>query len=142
MVGSRVLDTDLEAFLTGFIRAELALIGTPLTEDVFISNAFPPEQRPKSVVVLDNGGPSASIITTNTQIGVTVAAGDDSSQGAVAKELALLVKMILRDSARADPDNPVAAVTRATGPFRITEEGGQPTYYMTFELVVVGQAFD
>lgn len=141
-MGSRVLDADLERFLTGFIRAELALIGSQVTEGVFVSNAFPSEQRPKTVVVMDNGGPSASIISTDTQVGVTVAAGDDPSQGAVAKELARLVKMIIKDSPRPDPGNPVAAVNRASGPYRITETDGQPTYYMTFELVVVGQPFD
>ena len=141
-MGSRVLDADLEKFLTGFIRQELALIGSPIAQGVFVSNAFPPEQRPKTVVVMDNGGPSSSIITTETQLGVTVAAGDDSSQGAEAKELARLVKMIIKDSPRTDAGNPVAAVTRASGPYRITEDGGQPTYYLTFELVIVGQAFD
>lgn len=141
-MGSRVLDADVELFLTGFIRTELALIGTPATRGVFVSNSFPPTQRPKTVVVMDNGGPSTSIITTQTSLGVTVAAGDDPSQGADAKELARLVKMIITDSARADPGNPVAAVLNSTGPYRITEENGQPTYYMTFELVVVGQPFE
>lgn len=141
-MGSRVLDADLELFLTAFIRAELELIGTPLTQGVFVSNKFPQTQRAKTVVVMDNGGPSASIITTEAQIGVTVAAGDDPSQGADAKALALLVKMIINDSPRPAAGNPLASVVRASGPYRITEENGQPTYYMTFELVVVGQPYD
>ncbi|WP_315913581.1 hypothetical protein [Arthrobacter sp. lap29] len=141
-MGSRVLDADVELFLTGFIRQELALIGTPITQGVFISNAFPSPARAKTVVVMDNGGPSTSIITSQTQIGVTVLAGDDPSQGSEAKALALLVKMIISDSARVDPSNPVAAVLRAGGPYRIREESGQPSYYLTFELAVVGQPFE
>lgn len=141
-MGSRVLDADLELFLTKFIRDELALIGTPIAQGVFVSNQFPATQRPKTVVVMDNGGPSASIITTQAQLGVTVAAGDDPSQGADAKALALLVKMIINDSPRPLPGNPVADVVRASGPYRITEANGQPTYFMTFELIVVGQPHD
>ncbi|NVM97827.1 hypothetical protein [Arthrobacter sp. SDTb3-6] len=136
------MDADLELFLTGFIRSELALIGTPVTQGVFVSNAFPADARPKLVVVMDNGGPSTSIITSQPSVGITVMAGDDPSQGAEAKELARLVKMIVKDSARADPGNPVAAVLNSSGPFRITEEGGQPSYYLTFELAVVGQPFE
>lgn len=141
-MGSRVLDADLEMFLTGFIRAELALIGIPAVQGVFVSNAFPLTPKAKFVVVMDNGGPSTSIITTQTRLGVTVAAGDDPSQGAEAKELARLVKMIINDSARTDPGNPVAAVLNSTGPYRITEENGQPSYFLTFELVVVGQPYE
>lgn len=141
-MGSRVLDTDLESFLTEYIRTGLGKLGLPVADGVFISNRFPPERRPKTVVVMDNGGPSTSIITSQPRIGVTVAAGDDSSQGAEAKQLAALVKMILNDSAQPEPGNPVASVVRSTGPYRITEENGQPTYFMTFELVVVGQPFD
>jgi len=129
-------------FLTGFIRAELALIGIPAVQGVFVSNAFPLTPKAKFVVVMDNGGPSTSIITTQTRLGVTVAAGDDPSQGAEAKELARLVKMIINDSARTDPGNPVAAVLNSTGPYRITEENGQPSYFLTFELVVVGQPYE
>lgn len=141
-MGSRVLDADLELFLTGFIRTELALIGTPIAQGVFVSNAFPPTAKPKTVVVMDNGGPSTSVITRQSRLGVTVLAGDDPSQGADAKELARLVKMIINDSARTDPGNPVAVVVNSAGPNRITEESGQPSYFMTFELVVVGQPFD
>lgn len=141
-MGSRVLDTDLESFLTDYLRKELSKLGLPIVDGVFISNQFPHERRAKTVVVMDNGGPSTSIITSQPRIGVTVAAGDDSSQGAEAKQLAALVKMILNDSAQPDLGNPVASVVRSSGPYRITEENGQPTYFMTFELVVVGKPFD
>jgi len=52
------------------------------------------------------------------------------------------VKTSINDSARTDKGNPVAAVVGSTGPYRITEENGQPSYFLTFELVVVGQPYE
>jgi hypothetical protein len=141
-MGSRVLDVDLELFLTGFIRSELFKLGTPLAQGVFVSNKFPERARPKTVVVRDDSGQSTSIITTQPAVGVTVLAGDDPSQGGEATNLARLVKMIVNDSARAEPGNPIARVINSTGPYKVPDESGQPRRYMTFTLSVVGTPYD
>ncbi|QOT16481.1 hypothetical protein [Paenarthrobacter sp. YJN-5] len=140
-MGSRVLFTDLELYLTGRIRQELAAIAAPITQNVFVSNQFPSPARPKAVVVRDDSGPQTSIITKEPSIGITVLAGDDPTQGQQATELANLVFMIVGDCAGPEPGNPVAKVVNATGPFKVTEESGQPRRYMTFELAVVGIPF-
>ncbi|MBW4094586.1 MAG: hypothetical protein HIU81_03925 [Acidobacteria bacterium] len=141
-MGSRVIDSDLELFLTGFIRTELGKIDTPLAQGVFVSNRFPSPSRPKTVVVRDDGGQSTSIITSQPSIGVTVMAGDDVTQGQLATDLAHLVKMIINSCARPDPGNPVAAVVQSYGPYKILDDSSQPSRYMTFTLSVVGQPFD
>lgn len=140
-MGSRVLFTDLELYLTGRIRQELAEIAAPITQNVFVSNQFPSPARPKTVVVRDDSGPQTSIITKEPTIGITVLAGDDQTQGQQATELANLVFMIVADCAGTEPGNPVARVVNATGPYKVTEESGQPRRYMTFELAVVGTPY-
>lgn len=140
-MGSRVLFTDLELYLTGRIRQELAAIAAPITQNVFVSNQFPTPARPKTVVVRDDSGPQTSIITKEPSIGITVLAGDDQTQGQQATELANLVFMIVANCAGPEPGNPVAKVVNATGPYKVNEESGQPRRYMTFELAVVGIPF-
>jgi hypothetical protein len=137
-VAERVIFSDLELFLTGFIRAELLAHGET---DVFVSNQFPDPARPKAVIVRDDGGPSSSIVTESPTVGVTVLAGDDPTQGAEATNLAQLVKAIVKGCARVAPGNPVAAVLASNGPIKVPDESGQPRRYMTFELSVVGSSF-
>lgn len=136
-MGKRVLFTDLELYLTGRIRTELAAIGTPLTANVFVSNSFPSPAREKTVVVRDDSGPLTSIITKQPSVGITVLAGNDQ----MATDLANLVYMIMSNCAGTEADNPVADVPDSTGPFKVIEESGQPRRYMTFELSVVGNAY-
>ncbi len=147
-MGSRVIFSDLELFLTDFIRDELAALPGDPYAGVFVSNRFfdpdgdePLPEPPFQVIVRDDGGPDTSIITNEPAVGITVLAGDDPSQGKEATDLALVVKAIVKDSARVDPDNPIAAVLGATGPYKVTEESGRPRRYMTFELSVTGQPF-
>lgn len=140
-MGSRVVDADLVAFLTGFIRDELALLSEPVATGVFVSNKFPESMRSRAVVVRDDGGPSTSIITTAQTVGITVLAGDDWTQRQEASRLASLVKMIVKDSARLAPGNPIAAVLSSFGPYDVTEESGQPAQYFTVQFSVVGTPY-
>lgn len=135
----RVVYGDLELFLTGFIRRELAERGET---GVFVSNQFPNPSRSKAVVVRDDSGPDTSAVTMSPTVGITVLAGDDPTQGAEATRLAQLVKAIVKGSARVEAGNPVAAVLGSTGPFKVPDESGQPRRYMTFELSVVGEKFE
>ena len=147
-MGSRVIFTDLEKFLTGHIRSELAALPGQPYSGGFISNQFyDPEKDelrpppPYQIIVRDDSGPDTSIITQEPTVGVTVLMGDDASQGEEATDLALVVKMIVKDCAGTDPDNPVAAVLGASGPFKVPDPSGIPRRYMTFELAVTGRPF-
>ena len=137
-MGSRVLFTDLELYLTGRIRAELSDIAAPITNNVFVSNQFPNPARSKTVVVRDDSGPTTSAVTKEPTVGITVLAGDDPTQAQQVTELANLVFMIVANCAGPEPGNPVAAVFDSNGPYKVTEESGQPRRYMTFTLSVVG----
>ncbi|MFJ4284016.1 hypothetical protein ACIPY0_00050 [Paenarthrobacter nicotinovorans] len=136
-MGKRVLFTDLELYLTGRIRAELAALGTPLAVNVFVSNRFPDPAREKTVVVRDDSGSTTSIVTKDPSVGITVLGKTDQ----IATDLANLVHMIMSDCAGPQPDNPVANVRGANGPFKVLDEAGQPRRYMTFDLSVVGNAY-
>lgn len=138
-MGKRVIHSDLEEFLTGFIRRELASIGSPLATGVFVSNQFPNPARPKSVIVRDDGGPDTSIITNEPTVGITVLTDEDPTEGETATNLAQLVKAIVKDCARIEPGNPVAAVLGFNGPYKVPDETGHPRRYMTAELSVAGR---
>jgi hypothetical protein len=73
-------------------------------------------------------------------VGITVL-GSDTYNKAQTTDLALLVAAIMEGCARVDPGNPVAAVLDSNGPYKITDEAGYPSRYMTFELSVTGRAF-
>lgn len=138
-MSTTVIFSDLELFLTGFVRAELLARGET---GIYVGNQFPSPARPKTVVVRDDSGPDTSAVTMSPTIGVTVLAGDDPTQGTEASRLAQLVKAIIKGAARVEPGNPVAAVLATNGPYKVPEESGQPRRYMTFELSVVGSAFE
>lgn len=147
-MGNRVIFTDVEMFLTGYIRSELAALpGQPYTGG-FISNQFyspdpqvPRAEPPYQIIIRDDSGPDTSIITQEPTVGITVLLGDDPSQGQEATDLAQVVKMIVKDSPGIQPGNPVAAVLGATGPYKVPDESGKPRRYMTFDLSVTGRPF-
>lgn len=135
-----VIFSDLELFLTGFIRAELVARGKP---GGFISNEFSPAEKPAppfQVIVRDDSGPRSSVITKSPTVGVTVL-GSDSYNKAATTDLALLVCAIVEGCARVEANNPVAAVLGSNGPYKVPDDTGFPRRYMTFELSVVGSPF-
>lgn len=139
-MGSRVIHSDLEKYLTRYLRIALANVGTPLATGVFVSNQFPETRRAKTVIVRDDSGP-AGLVTKEPAVGVTVLAGDDPTDGQTATELALLVEALMWSCAGTEPGNPVAAVLGSTGPSKVPDPTGQPRRYLTFELSVVGTEF-
>lgn len=139
-MADRVIFSDLELFLTGFIRAELVARGVT---GGFVSNEFSPHDKPApkfQVVVRDDSGPRSSVVTKSPTVGVTVLGSDSFNKGATT-DLALLVSAIVDGSARVEQGNPVAAVLGSTGPFKVPDESGHPRRYMTFELSVAGSPF-
>lgn len=142
------IHSDVVLFLTGHIRARLATIAAgpagphkALASGVYVGKRFPDPRRPKTVVVRDDGGPTTSVVTKETSIGVTILAGDDPTQGQEATDLALLVAAIVAGCPGREADNPVAAVLEMNGPFEVPEESGQPRRYFTANLAVTGKAF-
>lgn len=144
-MADRVLFSDVEKFLTGFIRRELAALPGQPYSGGFVSNRFyspdpqvPRPDPPYEIIVRDDGGPDTSIITREPTVGITVLMGDDHSQGDDATDLAETVKMIVKSCARVVPGNPIAAVLGCNGPFKVDEVTSRPRRYMTFELAVTG----
>lgn len=147
-MGKRVIHSDLEKFLTGRIRSELALITGQPYAGSFVSNAFyaPDPQVPRTpppfqVIVRDDGGPQTGIVTKAPSVGVTVMGGVDITQGDEATGLALIVCAIVEDCADMEPGNPVAAVTDSNGPYKVPDPSGAARRYMTFTMSVAGKEY-
>lgn len=140
-MAERVIFSDLELFLTGFIRGELAARGKV---GGFVSNEFSPPDKPMppfQVIVRDDSGPRSSVVTKSPMVGVTVL-GSDAYNKAATADLALLVFAIMEGCARVEAGNPVAAVLESNGPYRVPDDTGHPRRYMTFELSVTGTPFN
>lgn len=136
---ARVIFTDLELFLTGFIRGELVARGKT---GGFISNEFSPADKPRplfQVIVRDDGGPRSGVVTKTPTVGVTIL-GSDTFNKVQTADLALLVAAIVEGCARVAANNPVAAVLNSNGPYKVPDDTG-PRRYMTFELSVTGNPF-
>ena len=143
-MGSKVIFSDLELFLTGRIRQALAAVPGDPYAGVFVANEFyspdelvPRPDPPFQVVVRDDGGPRTGVNTKSVSARVTVL-GSDTGNARGTAELANLVAVIVEGCPGAEPGNPVAAVTASNGPFRVPEESGRPRRYMTFTLSVTG----
>lgn len=147
-MASTAIHSDVEMFLTDHIKTKLAALaaGPPgpyraLAADVYVGNQFPPARRPRSVVVRDDGGPTTSVVTKRTSVGVTILAGDDATDGQEATQLALLVVAIVAACPGLEDDNPVAAVLSMNGPLKVPDESGQPRRYFTADLALAGKEF-
>lgn len=147
-MGSNVIHTDLELYLVHYLQDRLAEIAAgplgahqALADGVYVGSRHPPERRPKTVVVRDDGGPTTSLVTKNPSVGVTILAGDDETDGQEATDLALLVAALVAGSPGTQPGNPIAAVLEMNGPYAVKDESGQPRRYFTASLVVAGQEF-
>lgn len=147
-MGNRVIHSDLEEFLAGYIRTELAALPGQPYPGGWVANRFYSPIKDASVpapayqvVVRDDSGPDTSIITKEPTVGITVLMGDDPSQGKRATDLALVVQMLVKDCAGTQPGNPVAKVSGTNGPYKVPDDSGTPRRYMTFELAVTGLPF-
>lgn len=137
---SRVLPPDLEAWLVGHLRGELAASGV----DVEVDNKEPaalgvPLEVPL-VVVRDDSGPAESVVTFRRQVGVSVLAGTRQDDGP-SRALARLVMAVLTDDAIVlAPGSPVAAVARedVRGPYPVDDDQDVARRYLTVGYTVVG----
>ncbi|MDQ4502182.1 hypothetical protein [Sinomonas sp. ASV322] len=138
----RVVFADLELWLTGWLRAELAARPEPFCRGVFVSNREPgPDQgdvvHERMVIVRDDGGPRESVVTESRNVGTTVVAGPRDAPKE-AGDLARVVRAIFDDAAGTQPGNPVAAVRASRGPYSVPDPAGRARKYMTHEMVCAG----
>lgn len=136
-----VIHADLELWLTGWLRTEVAARPESVCRDVQVDNKEPQPGAPwprRLIVVRFDGSSMGEIITDSAAVGVTVYAGTKALPKD-ANDLARIVRALIADSARVEPGNPVAAVTGSNGPIPV-DGGAQPLAcrYLTFELTVVG----
>lgn len=136
----RVTPPDLELFLTGWLREQLAGEGI----QAVCTNKEPdtlttPLPRPL-VVVRDDSGAKESPVTFDRSVGVSVLAGSKSNDR-LANDLARLVMAILTDPDICEAEgSPIAAVDYdgCNGPYAVTEDHDVARRYLTVEYVVVG----
>jgi hypothetical protein len=139
---SRVTPPDLEMFLTGWLRAQLAGEG----QNVRVTNKEEPDSLqlplPKPVVVIrDDSGAKGDLVTFDRSVGVSVYAGESRQDTKPATDLARLVAGILSDWEIVNaPGSPIAAVTDDGwfGPYLVDEQLDCAKAYLTGEYVVVG----
>lgn len=161
----RVIQADVELFLTGWLRRELAARPEEFCRGVKVSNREPEPAQVKAdpfpgvtqsvpmflgaessgyfpdrlVVVRIDSPTRTSIITDNVAVGISVLAGTkDNPQ--VVNDLSRMVCALVKDCAAVEPGNPVAAVLDVNGPFPVDERQQVARRYMTVVLSCVGSA--
>lgn len=135
-----IIHADLELWLTGWLRAQLAARPEAVCQGVKVDNKVPAGTLPPKLVVVRYDGSSVEELHVDSaSVGVTVYAGTKVLPKD-ANDLARIVRALIGDSARVEPGNPVAAVTGSNGPIPVADEGEKAVRYLTFELAVVGSA--
>ena len=137
-----IIHADLELWLTGWLRKQLAARPEPVCAGVKVDNKEPAPNTAwpaRLIVVRDDGSSESELNVDSAALGVTIYAGTRLLPKD-ANDLARIVRALIRDCARVEPGNPVAAVTASAGPFKVDDERPEAARYLTFELAVVGSA--
>lgn len=133
-----IIHADLELWLAGWLRTQLAERPEAVCQGVTVNNKEPSGTLPAKLIVVRYDGSSVEELHVDSaSVGVTVYAGTKALPKD-ANDLARMVRALIGDSARVEPGNPVAAVTASNGPIPVAYEGTQAVRYLTFELAVVG----
>ncbi|MBT2473309.1 hypothetical protein J7E68_01635 [Microbacterium sp. ISL-103] len=133
-----IIHADLELWLTGWLRAQLAARPEAVCQGVTVNNKEPAGTLPSKLVVVRYDGSSVEELHVDSaSVGVTIYAGTKALPKD-ANDLARIVRALIGDSARVEPGNPVAAVTASNGPIPVADAGEKAVRYLTFELAVVG----
>jgi hypothetical protein len=139
-VASSVLHVDLELFLTGWYRRELAARPEPCCEGVRVTNAEPGPDEPfpeRLLVIRWDGSSRDSVVSDEASVGLSVLAGTKNNPQN-ANDLARMVRALAEKLPAIEPGNPVTVVRGSTGPFAITENQDRARRYLTLTLGVVG----
>lgn len=143
----RVLKADIELFFTRFIRAELLdsalLTKYPVLAGFEVSNVEPPEDAStfpaKLVVVRLVGDADDDLNLSDVDISISVLMGSPSNL-ADPSLAARVIHAIVRDCARVEAGNPVAAVTESNGPYAVPESQPRARLFSTHRLRTVGES--
>jgi len=141
-------DPDVPLWLTGEIREKLAALADPrfpastgwISDRDWSPPPSNPNQAPPSwqVIVRDDGIADGDLIVGDCSLGVSTLAGSKQNP-APARDLAVIVKRIIKATPRAEAGNPVADVTSFLGPYAVEDTAS--TYarrYSAVTLSVVG----
>lgn len=125
---------DLEAFLTGYLRAVLG---------IECDNKQPGEWdgSTRLCVVRDDGGAKTGLITFDRSVGVTVYAGTRQDAKPAMDIARRAYSALTCQTITAEKGSPIAAVIDdgCTGPYRIDDDHDASACYMTIEYSVVGE---
>lgn len=140
----RTLDADIEKFLCPEIRRELAAINDPrfpaaagrVATREWVKEIDGGTAPAWQVIVRDDGTNDDELVTGETSVGIRVYAGS-MQDPQPAKDLARLVKAIVKSTPRAEPGNPVSAVRAFRGPNAVADPSTYACQYMTCDLAVV-----
>lgn len=137
-----IIHADLEQWGVGWLQEQIDARPEEVCADVVVDRKEPGpgEPWPKRLVVLrDDGSTEDELNVDSAALGATIYAGTKVLPKD-ANDLARIVRAIIRDAARVEPGNPVAAVVASAGPFKVDDERPEAVRYLTFELKVVGSA--
>lgn len=137
-----IIHGDLELWMTGWLRAQLAARPEPVCRDVKVDNKEPQpgaEWPAKLVVIRYDGSSVVELHVDSAALGATIYAGTKAAPKD-ANDLARIVRALIGDCARVEPGNPVAAVISTSGPIPVADEGPKAVRYIPTELAVVGSA--
>lgn len=142
------LDPDVVLFLTGEIRARLVEVADPrfpaATGWIADREWTPPASSPDAaapawqVVVRDDGIDDDELTTGEISLGLSVLAGS-KEHTVPARDLARLVKAIVKASPRAEAGNPVSKVSSFLGPYPVDEPSTYARQYMVCTMRVTTQ---
>lgn len=131
-----VVHDDLELFLTSWYRAAIAARSEPVCQGVTVNRTE--QDKPKQIVIRDDGGPETSLLTGERSVGVSILAGTKANPKD-AKDLANIAYALRSQIASPDPMNPVAAVIDSTAPVMVPEAQERARVYFTLTLAVAGR---
>lgn len=132
-----VLPPDLEAFLTGYLRAVLG---------VEVDNKVPSGWGGTTtlVTVRDDSGPTTGPTTFDRSVGVTVYAGTRQDVGAASRVARRAFAALTSPTIAWEKGSPIATVIEGgcNGPYQATDDHDAAVSYMTVEYSAVGEIVD
>jgi hypothetical protein len=141
-VGSAAVYDDLELYLTGRFRDELAERPEAVFDGVVVTNVFPAAGQPwpsRLLVVRDDSGPATSFVTADRQVGLTLVVDDSEVSPLEASHGARVVAALARAVPGVETGNPVAVVRAQNGPYSVAEPPPRLRFYSTITYGVAAR---
>lgn len=140
-----VRDADLLLFLTADTRQALTTLADPrfpVSSGWVADREWDPSRNTGTkptwqVIFRDDGVNDVELHIGDQGVGISILAGSKDNP-APARELARIVKSIVKLTPRVQTGNPVAAVTSFHGPYAVDEASTYARQYMAVSFTVVG----